>query len=89
MIHRRHDTLKLALVTAVMLITAACSKLTPENYAKLEVGMEYSDVVNIVGKPSNCSAVLNAQNCQWKDGEKEIQIKFVADKAIFLSSRGL
>lgn len=80
---------KFVLVAAAVLVIAACSKLTPENYARLKVGMAYSEVVQIVGKPSDCSAVLNAQNCRWKDGDKELQINFVAEKAIFLSSKGL
>ncbi|HEX9584558.1 MAG TPA: DUF3862 domain-containing protein [Gammaproteobacteria bacterium] len=77
------------LVAAAVLVIAACSKLTPENYARLKVGMAYSEVVQIVGKPSDCSAVLNAQNCRWKDGDKELQVKFVAEKAVFLTSKGL
>lgn len=80
---------KFILGAAAVLAIAACSKLTPENYAKLKVGMEYPEVVKIVGEPNECSAVLNAQNCQWKDGDKEVQIKFVADKVIFVSSKGL
>ena len=80
---------KLILAAVVVLVIAACSKLKPENYAKLKVGMEYAEVVKIIGEPSECSAVLNAQNCQWKDGDKEVQIKLVAEKVIFLSSTGL
>lgn len=80
---------KLILGIAVALAITACSKLTPENYSKVKVGMEYSEVVKIIGEPNGCSAVLNAQNCQWKDGDKEVEIKFVADKVVFVSGKGL
>ncbi len=77
------------LLTALLSVLSGCSKLTPENYNKLEVGMEYAEVVKIIGQPSECSAVLNAQSCQWTKGGKQIQAKLVADKVVFLSSRGL
>ena len=78
--------LNLMLLTALL---SGCGKLTPENYSKLEVGMEYAEVVKIIGQPSECSAVLNAQSCQWTKGGKQIQVKLVADKVVFLSSQGL
>ncbi|MDX1512688.1 MAG: hypothetical protein R3174_02995 [Gammaproteobacteria bacterium] len=87
-IRQRTGTRSVMAVLAVLII-AACSKLTPENYAKVKVGMEYAEVVKILGDPGECSAVLNAQNCEWKDGDKEVQIKFVAEKVVFLSSKGL
>lgn len=80
---------KYFLAVAAVLFIAACSKLTPENYAKLKVGMDYAEVVKIIGDPGECSAVLNAQNCQWKDGDKEVQVKFVAEKVIFVSGKGM
>ena len=89
MTNRVQAVFKLILGVAVVLAVAACSKLTPENYSKVKVGMEYSEVVKIIGEPNGCSAVLNAQNCQWKDGDKEVQVKFVADKVVFVSGKGL
>jgi hypothetical protein len=83
------NILNLMLLTALLSVLSGCSKLTPENYSKLEVGMEYAEVVEIIGQPSECSAVLNAQSCQWTKGGKQIQAKLVADKVVFLSSRGL
>lgn len=80
---------KFVLAAVAILAIAACSKLTPDNYAKLKVGMGYTEVVNIVGKPNECSAILNAQSCQWKDGDREVQVKFVSEKVVFLSSKGL
>jgi hypothetical protein len=77
------------LLTAALSVLSGCDNLTPENYTKLEVGMEYAEVVKIIGEPSECSAVLNAQSCRWAKGDKQIQAKLVADKVVFLSSRGL
>lgn len=47
--------MRIALVLAAVALTAAgCSKLTPENYAKLKVGMSYNEVTAILGGPSSC-----------------------------------
>jgi len=83
------NVLNVMLLTAALAVLSGCDNLTPENYSKLEVGMEYAEVVKIIGEPSECSAVLNAQSCQWAKGEKRIQAKLVADKVVFLSSQGL
>ena len=80
---------RFSVIVAAVLFIAACSKLTPENYAKLKVGMDYAEVVKIIGDPGECSAVLNAQNCVWKDGDKEVQVKFVAEKVVFVSGKGM
>ena len=73
----------------VMLALLGCSKLTQENYDKLSVGMDYGAVVALLGEPDECKSVLNAKNCTWGDASKNITIKIVADKVVFLSSTGL
>jgi hypothetical protein len=83
------NVLNVMLLTAALAVLSGCDNLTPENYSKLEVGMEYAEVVKIIGEPSECSAVLNAQSCRWAKGDKQIQAKLVADKVVFLSSQGL
>ncbi len=83
------NVLNLILLSASLSVLSGCDKLTPENYNQLKVGMEYAELVKIIGEPSECSAVLNAQSCQWTNGGKRIQAKLVADKVVFLSSQGL
>lgn len=67
----------------------SCGKVTKENYDKLKIGMEYSQVVNILGDPKECNAVLNAKNCSWIDGSRSINVRIIADKVVFVSSKGL
>ncbi|HPI91835.1 MAG TPA: DUF3862 domain-containing protein [Deltaproteobacteria bacterium] len=78
------------LVIALLLVfLVACGKVTKENYDRLQVGMEYSEVVEILGKPGECNAVLGAKDCRWGNDKKSIDVKLVGDKVIFFSSKGL
>jgi hypothetical protein len=72
-----------------MLILLGCSKINQENYDKLKVGLEYDEVLKILGKPDNCKSVLNMKNCIWEESSKIITIIIVADKVVFLSSQGI
>ena len=78
-----------ALLSLVTIATVSCSKLTKENYDKVKVGMAYNQVIKIIGDPKECDSLLNAKNCIWGDKSKSIEIKFVADKVVFTSSKGL
>ncbi|HLO25400.1 MAG TPA: DUF3862 domain-containing protein [Geobacteraceae bacterium] len=66
-----------------------CSKLTQENYDKLKVGMEYREVVSILGKPDSCSDTLVAKNCVWGSDRKNITVNFLGDKIIIYTSRSI
>jgi hypothetical protein len=79
----------LIICLAPMLILLGCSKINQENYDKLQVGMEYDEVLKILGKPDNCESILNMKNCIWEESSKIIKIVTVADKVVFLSSQGI
>jgi hypothetical protein len=72
-----------------MLILLGCSKINQENYDKLQVGMDYDEVLEILGKPDNCESILNMKNCIWKESSKSITIKIAANKVVFISSHGI
>lgn len=76
-------------VLAMVMLLAGCSKVTKENYDKLGVGMDYEEVVTILGEPENCKDVLGTRSCEWGNDSKNISVKFVADKAALYSSNGL
>lgn len=83
---------RFAAAAACLLLFAllvACSKVTNENYRKIEVGMEYPRIVRLLGEPARCDALLNARTCTWGTKDKTIDIQFVNDKVVFFSSRGL
>lgn len=82
-----HLRLIAGLLLLVMLL--GCSKLTQENYSKIKTGMEYAEVVRILGKPDTCSDVLFAKNCVWGNEQKNITVNFVADKVILSTSKNI
>jgi len=55
----------------------------------LKIGMEYDAVVDVLGSADECDSALNAKNCTWGDENKNINIKFVANKVVFFTSKGL
>ncbi|MGD8999584.1 MAG: DUF3862 domain-containing protein [Granulosicoccaceae bacterium] len=79
---------KMMLVLAIAAL-AACSKVTSENYSKLESGMEFSDVQKILGAPDSCSEALGTKSCVWGDDKRNITVNFIADKMIAASGTGL
>ena len=86
----RHITLLVLLVFAVFLLTTVgCSKITLENYEKIEVGMTYDEVVTILGTPDESHDVIGTKSCIWGEEPEIISIKIVGDKVIFHSAKGL
>lgn len=79
----------LIICLAPMLILLGCSKISQENYDKLKVGMDYDEVLKILGKPDNCESILNMKNCIWEESSKSITIKIAANKVVFISSHGI
>jgi len=73
----------------ISMILFGCSKLNRENYDKIKVGMDYQDVVLIIGEPDKCDSALGAKNCIWGNENKNITIKFVLDKVTIPSMKGL
>lgn len=66
-----------------------CSKLNRENYDRIKVGMDYQEIISIIGEPDTCDTVLAAKNCIWGDENKNITIKFIGDKVIIPSMKGI
>jgi hypothetical protein len=76
-------------LAAIILIAFGCSKINQDNYDKLSLGMDYEEVIKILGQPSECKSILNTKSCTWGDSTKKIALKLVANKIVFLSSQGL
>jgi hypothetical protein len=79
----------LAAGLAALLGLAGCSKVTQENYDQLKMGMEYAEVVNILGEPEQCESLLTAKNCVWGKDPKTITIQLVSEKVILFQAQGL
>ena len=76
-------------VTLFSLSLIACGKINKENYDKLSVGMEYTEVTNLIGSPDNCETKLGVKSCIWGDDNKYIKVSFAFDKATIFSNKGL
>lgn len=76
-------------VASASLFLAACSKVTQENYDKVDAGMSRAEIEAVLGKATNCSQALGTASCIWGDDEKHIKVKFVADTAALVSSNGI
>ena len=71
-----------AIVFALTL--AACGKVTPENFDLIKDGMSEAEVVAILGKPSETSAVavlgVTGTSSTWIGSEYRIKLQFVNGK---------
>jgi len=76
-------------MVAGLILLAACSKITQENYDKLKMGMDYQEAVNILGEPEQCQELLAAKSCVWGKAPKTITIQLVAEKVILFQAEGL
>jgi len=66
-----------------------CSKLSKENYDKIKVGMDFQQVVKVIGEPDKCDAAIGTKSCIWGTDQKNIKIKFIADKVILPTMKGI
>ncbi len=77
-------------IAAVLLFSlVSCSKITAENYQKISVGMEYDEIIKLLGEPNECTVLLNAKTCTWGDEKKNIEVQFIADKVMLYSGVGV
>lgn len=70
-------------------LLCGCNKLTMENYQKIELGLEYGAVVEILGQPDHCSEVLLVRNCLWGNEKKNINVSFLNNQVILFSSSNI
>lgn len=80
-------------ILSIALLLGGCSKLTAENYAKIENGMTYEEVSAILGKADSCDDVAGFRSCKWggaaaQDAQNKpgISVQFVGDKAVLHSA---
>lgn len=76
-------------VLSLCVALAACSKLTQENYAKLEAGMTRVQVEQLLGKPTECSGALGISSCTWGDENRFVSVQFASDRVVMYAGQGL
>jgi hypothetical protein len=67
------------------LALAACTKVTQENYQKVEEGMTEEQVIALLGKPAETNSVsvlgVSGTVSRWVAGDAVITVRFVNGKA--------
>jgi hypothetical protein len=83
--------LKTGIVLLLLLFSllVGCSKLTQENYDRLQTGMSYQEVVDILGAADDCVQTLGVKSCTWGDESKNIKAAFMGDSAMVFSATGI
>lgn len=76
-------------LTLLAMLVAACSRVTIDNYDKLEVGMHYDEVKQILGPPTKCSDVLVMRTCTWGDDRRYVSVSFVSDQVVVFTAENL
>lgn len=77
------------MATSLILLLLGCSKLTLENYNRIDVGMSYDAVTRLIGPPDRCDDVMGVRNCRWGNETRSVNVSFVAGKALLFSSSNL
>ena len=78
------------LITAAALVTlVGCSKVNLENYNKIEVGMDKTEVEKILGSADKCEEKTLHTNCVWGSEEKNITVTLLSNKVTIYSKKGL
>ena len=73
----------------LLLVMLGCSKVTLDNYNKINVGMSYDEVTQLIGAPEKCDDVMGLRNCQWGDEKHSINVSFVGRKVLLFASSNL
>lgn len=78
-----------SLAFAALLLLAACSRITQENFAKVRDDMTEQEVQAILGSPTETSSSsilgISGTSSTWRGGDAVITIRFVNGKVALKS----
>lgn len=78
-----------AIVIAWLALAAACSKVTQENFLKIQEGMTEQEVTALLGRPSESNSVnllgVSGTSSRWVSGDAVIAVSFVNGKVALKS----
>ena len=78
-----------SLAFAALLLLAACSRVTQENFAKVQDGMTEQEVSAILGSPAESSSSsilgLSVTSSTWRGADAVITVRFVNGKVALKS----
>jgi hypothetical protein len=80
----RPRTLPFAAALVFVAVLAGCSKVTQENFGRIDQGMQERDVLSLLGSPTESSSVdvlgVSGTTSRWVGKDAEITIRFVNGK---------
>lgn len=79
----------MALILLLATLVACSSPVNKANYDKLKMGMDYKEVVALLGTPDQSETAMGATSCVWGKPPATISVKFIADKVVFFNAEGL
>ncbi len=78
--------MKRILMLAMLVLLAACSKITAENYSKVNSGMSRAEVVALIGEPTQTESGsvlgIKGETATWHEGKITINAQFVNEKLL-------
>lgn len=84
---------RVALLAVLFVFTACGSKITTDNYDKIQTGMSQEEVEKILGKPTDSGGGgiggMSAGTATWKDGDKSIAVTFMNGKVTLKVKSGI
>ncbi|MDM4771206.1 hypothetical protein [Solimonas sp. SE-A11] len=76
----------LATLALAALLLAGCSRVTPENYERVEAGMSRADVHSILGKPDEVSGGglggISVSTETWKGSKHVVSVSYGGDTVV-------
>ena len=78
-----------ALVLAAAILLAACSKVTQENFSRIQDGMSEKEVRALLGEPTESSSAqilgVSGTSSRWVAGDTVVTVRFVNGKVALKS----
>lgn len=78
---------KMIAVLSLVFLCACSSKVTQQNYQKVQTNMTFEQVTEILGTPSKQTAIplgaLSINAATWMKGNQKIVVQFLDNKVAF------
>jgi hypothetical protein len=75
---------RIATFAAALIVLAACSKVTADNFARIQEGMSEAEVRAVLGSPTESSSTtvlgISGTASRWVAGDTVITVRFVNGK---------
>lgn len=76
--------LRVLALTFFCTLILACSKLTQNNFEKIQTNMTMKEVIAIIGEPTSSESIniagISGTSAVWKNKDAEIDIQFLNDR---------